>query len=566
MKKISICGKDVSKFTVVYDPTEGEAITFAVEELVRYVEAASGVRLLAVTPKEVTPMMLSKIKVGRKVNSGSYAIKGEEDFIIRYYPDMVRLLGNSPRATLYAVYDFLEKEIGWRFLTPDCEVLTGGDVDLPPMKRVWRPVFEWRDVCSAVYWPADISAKRKLNSSYSRDLDEKRGGSYFYPGRFIHTMESLLGVPQHSQPCFSDPENVKKCVESVRKLLRENPTARVISVSQNDGEMDEDTHCTCPRCAAIDAEEGSHAGSLLRFVNAVAEEIEEEFPRVKIMTLAYLHTLECPKITRPRRNVIMEFAPISMNFCRPVTDPENAGFITEFEKWAKVTDKIYLWDYIVDFSFVVPVFPNFGTLRENVRYYADHSVTGMFMEGDNYLRDGECTDLCELRAYLVAQLLCDPYMSEETFARHRDEFLCGYYGPGGRHIGRFVDIVTELINMPGRKLHVFQNPQTLFDIPAFVSRIPEMEDCWNRAEAEAETELQRSHCARSRLCYTYLKLLYTFDAPADNPDTRAAILEENERFYNALKKIGVRPRGIGVENTLPEVTDLTKNAAVGIYW
>ncbi|MBQ7161796.1 MAG: DUF4838 domain-containing protein [Clostridia bacterium] len=566
MKKIAICGKDISKFTVVYDPAEGENVVFAVSEFVRYIEAASGVRLNAVTPREVTPMMLSKIKIGQAVNSGSYDITGEEDFIIRYYPDMVRILGGQPRGTLYGVYDFLEREIGWRFLTPDCETLTGGDVDLSPMKRSWKPAFEWRDVCSAVYWPADIAAKRKLNSSYSRSLDAKRGGSFFYPGRFIHTMESLLGVPQHHQPCFSDPENVKKCVASVRELLRANPDARVISVSQNDGEMDEDTHCTCPRCAAIDAEEGSHAGSLLRFVNAVAEEIEPEFPKVRIMTLAYLHTLECPKITRPRRNVIMEFAPISMNFCRPVTDPCNSGFISEFEKWTAITDKIYLWDYIVDFSFTVPVFPNFGTLRQNVAYYASHNVTGMFMEGDNYAEDGRCTDLCELRGYLISQLLCDPFMSEETLARHRSEFLEGYYGPGGKHIGRFVDIVTELINMPDRKLHVFQNPQTLFDIPSFISRMPEMEECWNAAESAADSEPQLAHVRRSRLCYTYLKLLYAFDALAENPDTRAAVLEENERFYKALKAIEMRPRGLGVENALPEITDFTKNAAVGIYW
>lgn len=564
MKKILICGKDVSKFTVVYDPRDGEAVKFAAEELARYVELASGVRLSVITKSEVTPLVVDKMKVGPGASSGSFEINGEEDFFIECSPDLVRIVGGQPRGTLYGVYDFLEHEIGWRFLTPDCEVLTGGDVDVAPVRRRWRPVFEWRDVCSAVYWDEDISAKRKLNSSYARRIGAKRGGSFFYPGRFVHTMESLLGVPQGTQPCFSDPDNLEKCIASVRELLRANPEARIISVTQNDNDADKKNYCTCPRCAAVDAEEGSHAGTLIRFVNAVADAVRDEFPRVKIITLAYLHTLECPKITRPRDNVIIEFAPMTMNFVRPVTDPCNAGFISEFEKWGGITDKLYIWDYIVNFSFSVPVFPDFGVIRPNLRYYADHNVTGMFLEGDNHQKFGETSDLAELRDYLLAKLLAEPFMTEDQYLAHRRDFLLGYYGKNGEAVGSFVDIITEIAAKDGHFVGCFQNPQTLFPIEDFVARIPEMDALWDLAEQGAVSDAEKAHCERSRIGYSYLKILYAFDKLSADPATRDAIAGENESLVPLLRKYNVRVRGIMSDfarDVLPG-----QNAAAKIYW
>lgn len=564
MKKIKICGKDIAKFAIVYDPADGESVKFASEELARYIELACGAKMRVMKTCDVTPLVYEKIKVGPSANSGSHDITGEEEFIIKCAPDIVRIMGGQPRGTIYGVYDFLEKEIGWRFFTSDCETLVGGDVDIPSKKRHWKPVFEWRDVCSSAYWPEDISVKRKLNSSYERRISAKRGGSFFYPGRFVHTMESLLGVPQHQQPCFSDPEVLEKCIASVRELLRANPEARIISVTQNDAERDEVSHCRCPRCAAIDEEEGSHAGTLLRFVNAVGEAIEDEFPKVKLITLAYLHTLKCPKITRPRRNVIIEFAPMEMNFVRPATDPCNTGFISEFEKWGKIADKIYIWDYIVDFSFTVPIFPNFGVIAPNLRYYAEHNVTGMFLEGDNYRHDEYTTDLAELRGYLLSLLMENPKITDEELAARREEFLAAYYGKNGSAVGKFVDIITEIASVDGNFVGCFHNPNELMDRDLFLSRLPEMEALWNEAEAGAETELQKSHCERSRLCYTYLKLLHAFDAMCENPDTRAAILEENEKFYRLLQKYAIRPRGMMSE--LPVLNDFTQNMAVKIYW
>lgn len=563
MKNITLCGKDIAEFAIYYGKNEPEATVFAAEELSRYIKAASGAEL-AVKEIDSAPKE-NAVLLGEKLCPGLYDGKGEEDWVRECKNGLLSISGGYPRGVIYGVYAFLEDIIGWRFLTPDTEVLMGGDVEITDGRESWHPVLEWRDVCSAVYWPDDIACKRRLNSSYARNLDAKRGGSYFYPGRFIHTMESLLDVPQHQQPCLSDPAILEKCIKNVRQLLRAYPDARVISVSQNDCHPYEETWCRCPECTRIDEEEESHAGTMLRFVNAVAEAIEEEFPKVKIMTLAYLHTIKCPKITRPRHNVIIEFAPMTMCYAHPVDSECNHDTVKDFEDWSRVTDQIFLWDYNVDFSFSVPTFPNFGLLKRNFKYYVDHSVTGMFCQADTYIKYGETSDLCELRSYLLSKLLCDPEMSEETFLSHRRDFLLGYYGKNGCEIGRYVDILSEIIDEPEHHIGCFNNPNTMYPREKFLMRLDEMEDCWNKAEAGAETEDEKAHVERSRLGYTYLKLLYGFDMLMEkSEESKAHTLAENAKFYELLKKYHVRPRGSMSE--LPELTDMTKNMATEIYW
>src|SRR6185295_3628352 len=98
------------------------------------------------------------------------------------------------------------------------------------------------------------------------------------------------------QLCLTSEPMRRELVKNLTDRLRANPAATIASVSQNDWQG----NCQCDRCREIDRQEGSPAGSLLRFVNAVAAEIEPDFPRVAIDTLAYQYTRKPPAHTRPR--------------------------------------------------------------------------------------------------------------------------------------------------------------------------------------------------------------------------------------------------------------------------
>lgn len=194
-----------------------------------------------------------------------------------------------------------------------------------------------------------------------------------------------------AQLCLTNPKLRDFMVGRVKSWLRESPGAGIISVSQNDWYG----ACECADCKALDDAEGSHAGTMLAFVNYVAEQIEPEFPHVAVDTLAYQYTRKPPKTIRPRASVIVRLCSIECNFREPLDHPSNAAFADDIRGWEKICQRLYIWDYTTDFAHYVQPHPNWFTLDANLRFFAAHNVRGVFEQGA-YQSHG--SEMSELRA------------------------------------------------------------------------------------------------------------------------------------------------------------------------
>ena len=234
----------------------------------------------------------------------------------------------------------------------------------------------------------------------------------------------------------------KDLVKNLRERLRANPAATITSVSQNDCPG----NCTCPKCRAVDEEEGGPAGSLLRFVNAVAADIEPEFPGLAVDTLAYQYTRKPPRLVRPRPNVIVRLCSIECSFGRPLDDPRNKAFFDDLDGWSKIAGRLYIWDYTTDFSHYVQPHPNYGVLAPNIRLFVDRNVKGVFEQGA-YQSWG--SEMAELRAWVLAKLLWNPGLDEDGL---REEFLAGYYGPAARPKERYLESLETALAKSGDAL------------------------------------------------------------------------------------------------------------------
>jgi hypothetical protein len=229
---------------------------------------------------------------------------GAEGIVIRTVGKDLILAGGYPRGTLYAVYTFLEDQLGCRWWSStESTIPKRPTVSVEAINVKYVPPLEYR----SPYWfdafDGDWSVRNKANGQAHR-LDAQRGGKHIYEG-FVHTFYPLI-PPQkyfaehpewfseingtrttdHAQLCLTNAEMRKELVKNLQERLRNNPMATIASVSQNDWHG----NCQCQNCAAVDKEEGSPAGSMLRFVNAVAADIEPQFPNVAISTLAYQYT------------------------------------------------------------------------------------------------------------------------------------------------------------------------------------------------------------------------------------------------------------------------------------
>lgn len=449
------------------------------------------------------------------------------------------IVGGNGRGVLYGVYGFLEKYVGIRFLTPDLETCKEGRIELNDESYTYEPIINLRqtDWYCARFSP-EWCVKNGINTcDWYGPFEEKYGGSHNYGGLFVHTLGKLTGTSDGSQPCLSDPENLKKAIASVREVLANRPDVTIVSVSQNDNS----NYCRCEKCAATDAEEGSPAGTLLRFVNAVAADIAEDYPHVTVDTLAYQYTQKAPLITKPLPNVCIRLCSIRCDFTHTLEADicdENRQFCKDFNEWSKICDNIYVWDYTTNYRYYIPTYANLGVLRENMVFYVDHNVKGIFPQGNYSSPSGE---FGELRAYLLAKLMMYPYMSESEYNRHMNDFLEGYYGEGWLFIRSYIDVTSTLASQGCQS--IYGDPFEAISEEKYATMEELFDSMWNKAIELAGSK--EDNVRRSHLQWRYIKLML-------HPDE-----DQARKFITDVKRAGISwMEGCGT--SLPDDADYSK--------
>ena len=245
-----------------------------------------------------------------------------------------------------------------------------------------------------------------------------------------------------NEPCLTNPEVLKIVTASALEELRANPKAENISISQNDNNK----YCRCKNCAAIDEREGTPMGSLLKFVNAAASEIEKEFPEVKIGTLSYWYTRQPPKTLRPRDNVQIQLCSIECCLIHPIDDPNcplNVRFYEDMKNWGQLSNDIAIWNYNTNFSNYLLPCPNLRVIEPNIRYFVANQAKGIFMQAAGNAMGAELSDL---RNYVISNLLWDPNASGEALV---EEFLTLHYAEAAPPIRDFITLVHDTAEQSG---------------------------------------------------------------------------------------------------------------------
>jgi hypothetical protein len=461
---IAADGNAQAVIVVAADATAPEK--HAAEELAKFLGEITGAKFDVVGPEKAgsSPRIAVGPGAAQAVAPGvELKDLGPDGIVIRTAGANLVLSGQkgAPRGTLYAVYTFLEDTVGCRWWTSTVSRIPKKPALKVPAQQVrYVPVLEYREPFHIDAFDGDWAVRNKSNGHATR-LDEPRGGKISYKG-FVHTFYSLVPpslfekhpewfslikgqrTTKQAQLCLTNKELKAYVVEQVLAWLKESPQAKIVSISQNDWHG----NCACDNCAAVEKDEGSPAGLLLRFVNGVAEAIERDHPDVALDTLAYQYTRKPPKITKPRPNVIVRLCSIECSFCRPLTDEQNAAFRADIEGWSKIGGRLYIWDYVTDFAHYVQPFPNLRVLGPNVRFFVKHGVKGIFEQGNYQSPGGE---LAELRAWVLAKLLWNSELDDKALI---DEFIDGYYEQAAPAIKEYIRLVHDSAEKTGTYLGI----------------------------------------------------------------------------------------------------------------
>ncbi len=457
-----------SEYVVVVADDAIPAELTAARELQEHLYAITGATL-AIQVESSVPVQAKQIVVGPAKRFGEacpdvdLGTLGHDGIVLRTKGSTLYLAGGRPRGSLYAVFSFLEDVAGCRWWTPtEHYVPRAPTLTIPALDTVYVPKLRYREAFYRNAFENKFASRSKCNGHHNR-VSEEYGGHYSILG-WCHTFSRILPPEQyfdvhpewyseaggkrfaeHSQLCLTNEEMRAEFTRNALARIRKDPGAGIISISQNDWHG----WCQCEKCLAVEEEEGSHAGPIIRFVNAVAEDIEKEFPGFLVETLAYSYSRQAPKLVKPRHNVIVRLCSIECSYSQPLSGPQNVTFRQDIEAWSAIAHQLYIWNYVTNFRQYILPHPNMRSLAPNIRFFVDHKAIGLFEQGDS---QSTCGDFVELRAWVLAHLMWDPSRDTSVLI---DEFLQGYYGPAAEPLRQYIDLLHDTVEARGTYLRCY---------------------------------------------------------------------------------------------------------------
>jgi len=514
----------------------------AARELASYLERVTSAPFSVVTEARfsggVPAIWVGPTERARRSGIDAAALGPEQWRMVAEGDDLL-LVGGRPRGTLYAVYRFLEDHVGVRWWTPyDESVPVRPDLEVE-VDSGGRPTFAYRDVLGVRGSPV-FHARNRANGHFSF-LTAGHGGREAYgPPDMVHTFFQYLPPEayfedhpefyaerhgerkgERSQLCLTSEALLEVVADKLRAYIEEGEAEaasagerppRLFDFSQNDRPRP----CTCEVCREVDEREGSHAGSLVHFINRLADSVAASHPGVMIDTLAYDYTLRPPRDLRLRENVVVRFADLQYrDFSRPVRARANREVRRALEGWSRRSDHLRIWAYTVTFgrrAHHLPL-PNLPVIAEDFRFYRDRGVEGLFVQHEYPV----FADLHDLKAWVIFKLAEDPSRDLANLVR---EFTDGFYGPAGGTVRAYLKALESAAR---RKRSPIRYPtsseQYRYLTPAFLRHAQALFD-------RAEREVAHDPRLRRRVRHARLSL------------DRATLLRWDERLAGEPRRSG----------------------------
>ncbi len=467
---------------------------------------------------------------------GNGSVAGEDGFTLDTSDGRLTILSGGDKGAIYGVVTLLEDYLNVSYYAKDTYTLTpSSTITLPFIQRTETPAFRHRQTFS--YNQKDPIYKMWFRLEGQHEI--------FINNLWVHTFNRILPSdiygkehpeyysfingerrPGHnSQWCLTNPDVFDAVVARLDSIFKAHPDMKMISVSQNDGN---NTNCTCPECKAVDEYEGSPSGSVIRFLNKLAE----RFPDKEFSTLAYLYTMRPPKYTKPHPNVNIMLCNIDCTREVPLTD-NNSGryFIKALKGWSEISDNIFLWDYGINFDNTVSPFPNFHVLQKNIQLFKEHNVTMHYAQVNGQLG----TDFSEMRAYILGKLMWNPYQDTDSLMR---SFMKGYYGDASPYLYQYQKIMQGALLASNRPLWIYDSPISHKNGMLNAHLLKTYNELFDKAEQAVANDtayLHRVQLSRLTLQYAELEI-----ARSQTNKDKTELLKKVDLFDKRTRQFGVK--------------------------
>lgn len=457
-------GKAVGEFVVDEDISQVE--TFGVTDIRHWIQEITGAKvpiLRSPSAKENTKVFVGK-KYASEFKEDLAKLADNDGFAIRRKGRDVFVFGNRPRATMYGLFAFLEKnsDIIWARPNQRFGTIFGRSKDLPLTATDWIdiPVFNYRSFAGG--HPGHIPT----GEWQLRNRNNQCGRLYGPEMDMLNTIGTNLGAPvadlflehpeyfayypatkerrpvRHGEGslCITHPDLPEAWARGLLNMVEEKEKktgAKVTVVKFAPG--DNWYCCQCPECmkpiklpdgTTLEMKDPSaeidplfRSTQIYQFLNEAMKTLVKERPDIQFAALAYIHMAE-PPLVKLHPKMGIQFAPYSDNSMHfPLLDPRQVPRWRErFEKWLGMTDSLGFYEY----WFSKPS-PQGFYAAENLRALLktkDHSNAVLYtlIDNDRFhpLEGGSMLgwDLGGMNPWVIAQLFWNPNQDVDELYRY----------------------------------------------------------------------------------------------------------------------------------------------------
>lgn len=436
-----------SQYKIVIPKNNSVLINFAAEELVYFLEKATGCKM-SVAQEEGSDCTIKLCVQGG----------GNEGFRIFSENGNYTVSGYSEKGVVFGVYALLRKLIGLTFFTPDDYVYDAGDVPFTEFDEERVPDIPLRAIGIAPLHSEKVDGG--INKNALRMGVSSMGDGWGIIGHsYFKILPPEIYKEKHPDWYFAGDNGVNLCLtnEEMRKEFVERVKALVLSHPKDKffmlGQPDTPTYCRCEKCLEKLKKCGGYASTImLEFTNSVVKDINAWLKSrgddrdIIFVMFVYQKTMTPPvkKVAgeykpsfdfKLEKNLSVMLAPlgargdlsyfdknnhVSMNTCYYDGTALNSREL--FLGWRAVVDTLCVWSYCNDFSDLFVPFNCWDVLEKNYRGFKKHGVEYVFEEGP-YLK--YVPNFTHLRTFAVSKLMWD---SSYSLKKAIDEFFVGYYG------------------------------------------------------------------------------------------------------------------------------------------
>lgn len=393
-----------------------------------------------------------------------------EGYKLKQKGNTMLLCGAEDSGTIYSISDFLHEQFGY-------EVYAADEVYIEKTEKAYLKEIDIVEIPDFWGWTMDgyfgknmqLASSMKLRSKILPEAYGYGSSRDWIPGTG-HTFTKILppanypDTPEwffHSQLCLTNEEMFVEFIVQLKKLILENPHAKVINIAEADNS---NLGKCCNPCKA-EVKQYGMSGYLVRFINKVIKEIdawmlEEGIEReLYYTTYAYTTGTIVPPVDTnaegkyvakdasciPDEKLYMRFTPLwPVCYSHSWLDETCASSVkvkTYIDGWRAITDHFFVWDYDCSYRCYFTFFNIYDALQENLQLYKEMGVVNIQRQSTT---GSTVRSFGPLQGYLTAKLMWDVDADMGTLM---DNFFENYYKSGATYMRQCFELLRSHCNM-----------------------------------------------------------------------------------------------------------------------